>query len=153
MPLEIGRAAPDFTLKNQHGEDVSLVDFRGEKRVVLVFYPFAFSRVCTGELRELRDQVGDFADDQTELIAISCDHMFSLRAFAERDGYSFSLLSDFWPHGKVSTAYGIFNERLGCSGRATFIVDRDGVLRWQAENEIPDARDVEEYRKVLADVG
>jgi peroxiredoxin (alkyl hydroperoxide reductase subunit C) len=153
MPLDIGRPAPDFTLKDQHGQDVSLTDFRGEKNLVLVFYPFAFSRVCTGELCELRDQIADFSDDRTALVAVSCDHMFSQRAFAERDGYSFPLLSDFWPHGAVSSAYGIFNEKAGCSGRATFIVDRDGVLRWMVENEIPQARDVEDYRKILADLG
>ena len=153
MSLEIGRPAPDFTLKDQHGQDVSLTDFRGQKNLVLVFYPFAFSRVCTGELCELRDQIADFSDERTALVAVSCDHMFSQRAFAERDGYSFPLLSDFWPHGAVSSAYGIFNEKAGCSGRATFIIDRDGVLRWMVENEIPQARDVEDYRKILADLG
>ncbi len=153
MPLDIGRPAPDFTLKNQHGEDVSLTDFRGSKTLVLVFYPFAFSGVCTGELRELRDQLSDFSDDRTALVAVSCDHMFSQRAFADRDGYEFALLSDFWPHGAVSTAYGIFNEKVGCSGRATFIIDRDGILRWQVENQIPRARTIDDYRKVLADLG
>ena len=153
MPLEVGHRVPDFTLKNQHGEDVSLGDFHGAKNLVLVFYPFAFSRVCTGELCELRDQIGDFTDEHTALAAVSCDHMFSLRAYAERDGYTFPLLSDFWPHGAVSKAYGIFNEKLGCSGRATFIIDRDGVLRWQVENDIPQARDVADYGKVLADLG
>jgi mycoredoxin-dependent peroxiredoxin len=120
---------------------------------VIVFYPFAFSRVCTGELCELRDNIADFSDDQTALVAVSCDHMFSLRAFAEHDAISFPLLSDYWPHGAVSTAFGIFNEKVGCSGRATFVVDRDGVLRWQVENEIPNARDIDDYRKILADLG
>ena len=153
MTLEIGRPAPEFTLKDQHGQDVSLSDFRGSKNVVIVFYPFAFSRVCTGELCELRDRITDFADESTALVAISCDHMFSQRAYAERDGYTFPLLSDYWPHGAVSQAYGIFNEKVGCSGRATFIIDREGVLRWMVENDIPEARDVEEYRKILAELG
>jgi peroxiredoxin len=153
MTLEIGKPAPDFTLKDQHGQDVSPSDFRGRKNLVIIFYPFAFSRVCTGELCELRDNIADFSDDQTALVAVSCDHMFSLRAFAEHDAISFPLLSDHWPHGAVSTAYGIFNEKVGCSGRATFIVDRDGVLRWQVENEIPNARDIDDYRKILADLG
>jgi mycoredoxin-dependent peroxiredoxin len=153
MTLEIGKPAPDFTLKDQHGQDVSPSDFRGRKSLVIVFYPFAFSRVCTGELCELRDNIADFSDDQTALVAVSCDHMFSLRAFAEQDAISFPLLSDYWPHGAVSTAYGIFNEKVGCSGRATFIADRDGVLRWQVENEIPNARDIDDYRKILADLG
>ena len=153
MTLAIGSPAPDFTLKDQHGQDVSLSDFRGEKYVVIVFYPFAFSRVCTGELCELRDNLAYFADDHTALVAVSCDHMFSQRAFAEHDGITFPLLSDFWPHGAVSRAFGIFNEKAGCSGRATFIVDRDGILRWQVENEIPQARDIDDYRKILADLG
>jgi peroxiredoxin (alkyl hydroperoxide reductase subunit C) len=153
MTLAIGTRAPDFTLKDQHGQDVSLTDFRGEKNVVIVFYPFAFSRVCTGELCELRDNITDFSDDHTALLAVSCDHMFSQRAFAEHDGITFPLLSDFWPHGAVSKAFGIFNEKAGCSGRATFIVDRDGILRWQVENEIPRARTIDDYRKILADLG
>jgi peroxiredoxin len=153
MTLEIGRPAPDFTLKDQHGQDVSPSDFRGRKNLLIVFYPFAFSRVCTGELCELRDNIADFSDDQTALVAVSCDHMFSLRAFAEHDAISFPLLSDYWPHGAVSTAFGIFNEKVGCSGRATFVVDRGGVLRWQVENEIPNARDIDDYRKILADLG
>jgi peroxiredoxin (alkyl hydroperoxide reductase subunit C) len=153
MTLEIGTPAPEFTLKDQHGQDVSLTDFRGEKNVVIVFYPFAFSRVCTGELCELRDNITDFSDDHTALLGVSCDHMFSQRAFAEHDGITFPLLSDFWPHGAVSRAFGIFNEKAGCSGRATFIVDRDGILRWQVENAIPQARNIDDYRKILADLG
>ncbi len=153
MPLEIGAPAPDFTLKDQHGQTVSLTDFRGEQNVVLVFYPFAFSGVCTGELHELRDHLADFSNERTALVAVSCDHMFSQRAYADRDGYTFPLLSDHWPHGAVSSAYGIFNEKAGCSGRATFIIDREGILRWQVENAIPKARDVGEYRKVLAELG
>ncbi len=153
MPLEIGAPAPDFSLKDQHGQTVSLTDFRGERNVVLVFYPFAFSGVCTGELHELRDHLADFSNERTALVAVSCDHMFSQRAYADRDGYTFPLLSDHWPHGAVSSAYGIFNEKAGCSGRATFIIDREGILRWQVENAIPKARDVGEYRKVLAELG
>ncbi|MFY9915454.1 MAG: peroxiredoxin [Nocardioidaceae bacterium] len=153
MPLEIGAPAPDFSLKDQHGQTVSLTDFRGERNVVLVFYPFAFSGVCTGELHELRDHLADFSNERSALVAVSCDHMFSQRAYADRDGYTFPLLSDHWPHGAVSSAYGVFNEKAGCSGRATFIIDRVGTLRWQVENAIPKARDVGEYRKVLAELG
>lgn len=150
MTPEIGQRAPEFTLQNQHGESVSLADYRGERHVVLVFYPFAFSRVCTGELCEIRDTIVDFTDSNAVVLAVSCDPMFSLRAFADREALQFNLLSDFWPHGTVSTAYGVFNERLGSSGRATFIVDRDGVLRWCVENEIPRARNLHDYRNVLA---
>lgn len=148
-----GALAPDFTLADQNGAKVSLSEFRGDKNVVLVFYPFAFSGICTGELCEIRDNLERFVSDHVQVLTISCDHMFSQRAYAERDGYTFPLLSDYWPHGAVSKAFGIFNEKVGCSGRATFIIDREGVLRWMVENDIPEARDVEEYRKILAELG
>lgn len=99
--LEVGQAVPHFSLKDQHGQDVSLNDARGSRNVVLVFYPFAFSGVCTGELCEIRDHLVDFSNDSTVLLAVSCDHMFSLRAFAEQERLPFALLSDFWPHGQV----------------------------------------------------
>jgi len=149
MALTVGEHAPDFTLQNQHGGPVTLSEFAGKKRVILVFYPFAFSRVCTAELGEIRDNLSDLADDETALLAISCDHMFSLRAFAENDGLDFPLLSDFWPHGAVSEAYGVFDGQQGRSGRATFVVDRDGVVRWRVVNEIPQARSLDDIRMVL----
>ncbi len=117
MALDVGAAAPDFTLGNQHGESVTLSAFRGSKVVVVVFYPFAFSSVCTGELHGLRDSLADFSGDTTELLAISCDPVYSLRAYADRDGYEFSLLSDFWPHGEVARAYGGFDSSRGCARR------------------------------------
>jgi peroxiredoxin len=146
---EIGQAAPDFTLRNQHGESIPLRGFAGRSHVVVIFYPFAFSRVCTGELGEVRDSIADFTDLNATVLAVSCDSMYVLRTFSEREGLDFHLLSDFWPHGEVSKAYGVFDERLGCSGRATFIVDRSGLLRWYVENEIPQARNLDDYRKVL----
>ncbi len=152
MTLSTGDLAPAFTLQNQHGTPVTLSDFAGKKNVVVVFYPFAFSRVCTSELCEIRDHVGDLSNETTEVLAISCDHMFSLRGFAEQDQLGFPLLSDFWPHGAVSSAYGVFNAKVGASARATFIVDRDGVVRWQVENEIPQARNLDDYRDILLEL-
>ncbi len=149
MTLEIGQQAPQFTLKNTHGESVSLSDYAEKQHVVLVFYPWAFSRVCTGELCEIRDSIADFTDASAVVLAVSCDAMFSLRAFADPEGLEFQLLSDFWPHGDVATAYGVFNDQRGCANRATFIIDREGILRWQVENEIPQARNLDDYRKVL----
>jgi mycoredoxin-dependent peroxiredoxin len=146
----IGEPAPNFTLQNQHGESISLGDFAGAQHAVVVFYPFAFSRVCTGELGEIRDAIGAFTDSGAVVLAVSCDPMFALRVFGEQEGLGFPLLSDFWPHGRVSRTYGVFNERLGCSGRATFVVDRSGVLRWNVANAIPQARDLDDYLKVLA---
>lgn len=152
MGIEIRQQAPDFELKNQHGETVSLSSYRRERNVLLIFYPFAFSGVCTDELRELRDQLPDFRDDSTEVLAISCDPMFALRAFADKEGYSFPLLSDFWPHGAVASAYQIFNAERGCAGRSTVLVDREGAVRWTVDNEMPQARNLEDVRKVLAEL-
>src|SRR6195952_728903 len=126
MSLDIGSAAPDFTLKNQHGEDISLSSYRGDKNVVLVFFPFAFSGICTGELGEIRDNLDVFGSADAEVLAISCDHFFSNRAFADRDGYTFSILSDFWPHGEVSRAYGTFNEGAGAPDRGSHGIDQEG---------------------------
>ena len=150
MTIEIGQEAPDFTLKNQHGEEVSLASFRGEKSVVLMFFPFAFSGICTGELCEIRDNLPGLTADGVEVLAVSCDHFFSNRAFADRDGYTFSILSDFWPHGEVSKAYGTFNDQVGAANRGTYIIDTAGIVRWKVENGIPEARDLVEYQKALA---
>ncbi len=151
MSLEIGQTAPDFDLRDQHGGRVRLSAFRGEKAVVVMFYPFAFSGVCTGELCEVRDTLPTFESDDVTLLAVSCDPMFALRAFSDRDGLTFPLLSDFWPHGEVARAYGVFDEDRGCSRRSTFIVDKEGVLRWTVHNAMPQARDLQEQAAVLVD--
>jgi len=153
MALEIGDPAPDFELRDQHGATVRLSSHQGSKAVVVMFYPFAFSGVCTGELCEVRDSLPTFESDDVALLAVSCDPMFALRAFAEQDGLTFPLLSDFWPHGEVAAAYGVLNTERGCATRSTFIVDRAGVLRWSVHNAMPEARDLQEQARVLADVG
>ena len=152
MTLQIGQPAPDLELRDQHGATVTLSSYRGSKAVVLMFYPFAFSGVCTGELCEVRDSQPTFESDDVQLLAVSCDPMFALRAFAERDGLTFPLLSDFWPHGEVAQRYGVFNADRGCAERATFIVDRDGVLRWSVHSAMRDARDLDEQARVLTEV-
>ena len=152
MGIQAGDEAPDFELRDQHGQPVRLSSFRGDKTVVVMFYPFAFSRVCTGELCAVRDSLPQWQSDDVQLLAVSCDMMFSLRAFAERDGLEFPLLSDFWPHGAVASAYGVFNEATGAADRSTFIVDLDGMVRWVVHNEMPQARDLAEQVRVLTDL-
>lgn len=152
MSLALGRPAPDFALSNQHGQTVTPAELLG-RNVVLVFYPFAFSSVCTGELREVRDSIADLDNDSSRIFAISCDSMFTLRAFADREGLSFPLLSDFWPHGEASRAYGVFDERHGHPSRSTVILDRQGLVRWQVTNELSHARDLATYAKVLTELG
>ena len=150
MTIEIGNSASDFKLKNQHGEEISLSMFKGKKNVVVLFYPFAFSGICTGELCGLRDDLASFQNDNVELLAISCDPMYSLKAYAEKEGYKFSLLADFWPHGEVAKKYGVFNEERGCAIRGTFIIDKSGILRWSVVNSIGDARNLVDYKEALA---
>jgi len=150
VPIEAGQPAPEFTLPNQHGQPVALSQFRGAKNVVVVFYPWAFTSTCTGELCELRDRIADFDNDDTATLAVSCDSKFTLRVYAEQEGYAFDLLSDHWPHGEVARSYGVFNDRAGVAVRGTFIVDRDGLVRYSVVNGIPDARDPGEYAAVLA---
>jgi mycoredoxin-dependent peroxiredoxin len=150
--IEVGSKAPDFALKNQHGETVSLADFRGEKNVVLLFYPFAFTGVCTGELCALRDELPKFVNDDVQLLAVSNDSPFTLRVFAEKEGLEYPLLSDFWPHGETSRAYGVFDEAKGCAVRGTFVIDKEGVVRWTVVNAIPNARDLNDYTKALAEL-
>ena len=152
MPSE-GEPAPDFSLPDQHGREVSLADWRGIKNVVVVFYPFAFSRVCTGELGEIRDSLAMLTGPDHALVAISCDSMFTLRAFAEQEDLSFPVLSDFWPHGRVATAYGVFDRARGHARRATFVVDRQGLMTWQVMSGMPQARNVAEYADALARLG
>ncbi|GHI08049.1 peroxiredoxin [Streptomyces cellostaticus] len=149
MAIQVGDKAPDFELKDNHGRTVKLSDFRGEKNVVVLFYPFAFTGVCTGELCELRDNLPKFSDRDTQLLAVSNDSIHTLRVFAEQEGLEYPLLSDFWPHGNVSRAYGVFDEDKGCAVRGTFIIDKEGVVRWTVINGLPDARDLTDYVKAL----
>ena len=149
--LEVGTVAPDFTLRNQFGEDVTLSDLRGSK-VVVMFYPFAFSGICTGELCEIRDRRADFDAGDAIVLSISCDPTPALKAFAEAEGLNHTLLSDFWPHGEVSRAYGAFWEQTGFATRATYVLDRDGVIRWSVVNGPGEPRDAADYTQALATI-
>jgi len=124
MAIEVGQEAPDFEL-SQGFDKVKLSDYRGKENVVVVFYPFTFTGVCQGELCELRDDLSSFQTANAQLIAISCDSPFSQARWAEEQGFGFPVLGDFWPHGAVARAYGVFNEALGCANRATFVIDKD----------------------------
>jgi mycoredoxin-dependent peroxiredoxin len=150
MTVEVGDQAPDFELNDQHGTPVRLSSFRGSKNVVLVFYPLAFSGVCGGELCALRDDFPAVSRADTELLTVSVDAMWAHRAWAEQEHFEFPLLSDFWPHGGVATSYGVFDAERGIATRGTFIIDKDGVVRWKVVNPIPQARDIADYQKALA---
>jgi peroxiredoxin len=150
MALEVGQEAPDFALKDEHGQVVRLSELRGDKHVAVVFYPFAFSGICTGELCEIRDNLGIFEADDVQVLAVSCDPVFSLRAWSEAEKYPFPLLSDFWPHGGTAKAYGVFNETTGSAVRGTFLIDSAGILRWSVVNGMGEARTLAAYQEAIA---
>jgi len=151
MAVEIGDEAPDFELQDQHGTPVKLSSFRGKKNVVVLFYPLAFSPVCSGELCGLRDSFPEAKTrEDVELLTVSVDSFFSHRAWADAENFEFSLLSDFWPHGAVAKSYGVFEEDKGLATRGTFVIDKQGVVRWKVVNPILEARDIADYQKALA---
>jgi mycoredoxin-dependent peroxiredoxin len=152
VALENDTQAPDFDLANQFGEHVRLSDFRGVRPVVLVFFPLAFSGVCTGELCQLRENLALFQQNGVELMGISVDSKASLRAWAEQQGYDFTLLADFWPHGAVAKEYGVFLEEKGFANRATFVIDAQGVIRASFITAPGEARSIDAYREAIAEV-
>jgi peroxiredoxin len=148
--VDVGDEAPDFELQDQDRNPVRLSSFRGSKNVVVVFYPLSFTGVCQGELCAIRDSIEDFSGDDVQTLAISVDSGPVHKKWADEQGYTFPLLADFWPHGEVARTYGVFQEQAGLALRGTFIVDKAGKVAYKTVNAIPDARDQDEYRKVLA---
>ncbi|MEU4524790.1 peroxiredoxin [Amycolatopsis sp. NPDC024027] len=152
MTVEVGSEAPDFTLNDYNKQPVQLSSFRGDKPVLLVFYPFAFSGICTGELCQLRDEFADYDNKGVQVLGVSVDTPFSLKAWAEKEGYQFPLLSDFWPHGEVAQAYGVFNSDAGLAVRGTFLIDTSGVVRFAEVNAPGEARDQQGWKKAVAEL-
>nr|WP_296774291.1 peroxiredoxin [Rhodococcus sp. (in: high G+C Gram-positive bacteria)] len=152
MPLEVGALAPDFTLKDQNNQEVALSSYRGDKNVLLVFYPLAFTGTCQGELCKVRDELPKFENDDTAVLAISVGPPPTHKIWAAEQGYTFPLLSDFWPHGAVAQAYGVFNDKAGFANRGTFVIDKTGVVRFAEMNEPGEARDQSAWETALASV-
>lgn len=152
MAIEVGAKAPDFTLNDYNRQPVSLADYRGKKNVLVVFYPFAFSGICTGELCGVRDAIDTFSNEKVEVIGISVDTTFSLKVWSAQEGYTFPLLSDFWPHGEVAKAFGVFNESAGMANRGTFLIDTEGTVRFAEVNEPGEARDQEAWKQAIAEL-
>ena len=150
MSVEIGQDAPEFELPATSGDKVALSQFKGQP-VALVFYPFTFTGVCEGELCQIRDNFGPFEQAGVQVLAISCDSKHAQKRWADEQGWNFPVLSDFWPHGEVARAYGVFNEALGCANRATVLIDGDGkvVDRFESEN-LGTARSADRYDEALA---
>jgi mycoredoxin-dependent peroxiredoxin len=150
MAVEVGQEAPDFELRNQHGQPVRLSSLRNAKNVVLLFYPLAFSGVCSGEMYALRDDFPEISRDDVALLTVSVDSTYAHRVWADRENFTFELLSDFWPHGAVAKLYGVFDEATGYADRGTFIIDKTGVVRWKVVTPVLQARDISGYQKALA---
>ncbi len=152
MAPEVGTEAPDFTLKDQNNQEITLSSYRGKQNVLVVFYPFAFSGICTGELCAVRDDLGSFQNEDVQILAVSVDHAFALKAWSIDQGYEFPLLADFWPHGKVAQDYGVFNDGAGFAVRGTFLVDKTGTVQFAEVNGPGEARDQDAWKKALAAV-
>jgi peroxiredoxin (alkyl hydroperoxide reductase subunit C) len=129
---------------------VTLSAFRGQKAVLVVFYPLAFTGICTGELCRVRDELATFQNDHVQVLTISVDSPYSHKVFSQQEGYEFPLLSDFWPHGEVARSYGVFNEQTGFANRGTFLVDRDGIVRFTEHNGPGDGRDASVWQQAIA---
>jgi peroxiredoxin len=150
MAVEVGQKAPEFELKNPAGETVTLSAFRG-KPVLLVFYPFTFTGVCEGELCRLRDDYSQFEEAGVQVLAVSCDSPYAQRVWTEQQGFTFPVLSDFWPHGAVARAYGVFNEAVGCANRASFLIDGQGsVIDTFATDSLGTPREAARYTEAIA---
>ncbi len=150
MVVQAGEIAPDFTLSDQNGEELTLSELVSEGPVALVFFPLAFSGICTGELCELRDNLTVFSDAKVRLVGISVDSVFALKVWAEREGYEFSILSDFWPHGAVAREFGAFVEERGIATRATVLIGQDRRVLASFETSPGEARDFSAYREAVA---
>ena len=149
--IKVGDEAPDFTMKDQDQNDVTLSSFRGNKNVVLAFYPLDWSPVCEGENKCLTDDFPSFESDNSVLFGVSCDSFFSHKAWADALDLKHKLLADM--SRSVCKSYGLYFEPLNCSKRATVIVGKDGKVGYVKVQEIKTARDDKEILDALKAMG
>ncbi|HTY81275.1 MAG TPA: redoxin domain-containing protein [Dehalococcoidales bacterium] len=143
-PIAISEKAPDFTLKDQMGNDFTLSKQKG-KRVLLSFHPLAWTDVCRNQMLSLEANFQKFAEMYTVPVGISIDSVPSKKAWADDMGLkNLRILADFWPHGAVSKAYGLFRENAGTSMRANVLVDEKGKVTWVKVYDIPQLPDINE---------
>jgi mycoredoxin-dependent peroxiredoxin len=148
--LSVGTTAPDFTLRDQNQQSVTLSAFRGARHVLLVFFPLAFTGICQGELDQLRDHLPDYENDDSVALTVSVGPPPTHKIWSIENGFLFPVLSDFWPHGAVSQAYGVFNSAAGFPNRGTFVIDKAGVIRFAEMKEPGEARDQRVWIDALA---
>ncbi|MFI5933176.1 peroxiredoxin [Actinoplanes sp. NPDC051494] len=152
MVIDVGSQAPDFTLKDQNNQEVTLADFRGRKAVLLVFYPLAFTGTCQGELAEIQEHYSEYSNDYIQVLTVSVDSVYSHKIWADREGFTFPMLADFWPHGEVARSYGVFNDQAGFANRGTFIIDREGLVRFAQMQAAGEPRDQKTWRDLFQDL-
>lgn len=154
MAVDVGQEAPDFELRDDQGQPVKLTDFRGKKSVLLAFYPAAFSIGCHTEFCNVRDGRGDLVgDEEVEVLGVSVDSVWAIKAWKEANGFRNRFLADFWPHGAVSEAYGAFNPKYGVSKRFTYLIDKQGVVRHIETDADTNVNNIEAWRKALSELG
>jgi peroxiredoxin len=130
VSIQTGSTAPEFDLEVDRDERVRLSDFRGRRNVLLVFHPLAFTPVCEEEALDLQENLPSFEQADTEVILVSCDSPPARQAWKRQLGLTYTLASDFWPHGAASLAYGVFDAERGTPVRGTFLIDKDGLVVW-----------------------
>jgi len=148
--LGVGTEAPDFTLREQNQQPVTLSTYRGTKSVLLVFFPLAFTGICQGELDLLRDHLPEFDNDHSAVLAISVGPPPTHKIWSIQSGFMFPVLSDFWPHGEVSQAYGVFNDQAGYPNRGTFVIDRSGIIQFAEMKQPGESRNQRVWADALA---
>jgi peroxiredoxin len=152
MSIAVGQAAPEFTLKDQSMAEVKLADFRGKKKVVIMFYPLDWSPVCTNEHACTVNAMKQFETLDAQVLGLSVDSAWSHKAFAEKMGIKYPLLADFNPRGAVAEQFGVYLADKGITGRAIAIVDKGGKIAWFKNYDIPVVPDIDEVAKALAGV-
>jgi mycoredoxin-dependent peroxiredoxin len=130
-----GDEAPAFDLQAEAGARVRLQDFRGRRNVLLVFHPYAWTPVCEEEARDLQENLPSFESAETDVVLVACDPPASRQAWKEHLGLTYTLASDYWPHGAASRAYGVFDDSTGAPVRGTFLIDKEGVVVWSLVND------------------
>ncbi len=152
MPATVGQQAPDFNLRDTQNNEVSLASLKGNKAII-AFIPFPHTGICDGEACALRDDYSELSKDGSQVVIISCHARPTLGQWAGQNNITFPVLADFWPHGAVAQAYGCFNDQLGIAMRASYVLDKDGIVREIIQSaQLGEARDHAAHAKALASI-
>ncbi len=152
MPIAVGQPAPDVALKDQNQQEVKLSSFRGQRNVVLVFYPLDWSPVCTNEHSCFVNDMKEFEKLDAQVLGLSVDSVWSHKAYAEKMGIQYPLLADFHPRGAAASKFGVYLEEKGITGRAIAIINKAGNVAWFKQYDIPTVPDLKEVAAALAGV-